>query len=437
MMKVEESMNTYLVNASISGLWATEQTLRLPLDPKFNFIIGKNGTGKTTVINLIAAVLTADFDRLDKIQFSRVVLTLAEKGGRKRPSIEVVKTQKPNLPYFDIAYKIKMAAGSEAKTFDLDALEEERAFRGVPPRMLRERYYKEKYLYIQKHLESLVQVSWLSVHRQVDIDRHSDERRASLPAIDQKLANMNIALAKYFAKLASTFSDETQNFQKTSFLSLISIQKDADIRSFVQKLNIDEERKSLGSILELLGVTQQKYSRQLDQIFQQFAEAKDPFLGNDPIAMTQLFAVANSFKTHSLVQHYEVLQAKKRRIFEPIDKFLKVINALFAPRKTLSISDQNELVIKNSGGTTIEIEDLSSGEKQLLIILGQALLQESSAVIYIADEPELSLHVEWQERITHSISQLNPNAQIVFATHSPDIVGLHTDKIIDMELKLA
>ncbi|HCL3974884.1 TPA: ATP-binding protein, partial [Pseudomonas aeruginosa] len=57
--------------------------------------------------------------------------------------------------------------------------------------------------------------------------------------------------------------------------------------------------------------------------------------------------------------------------------------------------------------------------------------------IYIADEPELSLHVLWQEQLTSAISQLNQNAQIVFATHSPDVVGVHGDKIIDMEVILA
>ncbi|WP_164341891.1 AAA family ATPase, partial [Pseudomonas viridiflava] len=51
--------------------------------------------------------------------------------------------------------------------------------------------------------------------------------------------------------------------------------------------------------------------------------------------------------------------------------------------------------------------------------------------------PELSLHVYWQEQLTSAISQLNYNAQIIFATHSPDVVGIHEDKIIDMEEILA
>jgi AAA15 family ATPase/GTPase len=63
-------MESYLTKASIYDLWGMPGIIDIPLDRKFNFIIGRNGTGKTTVINLIAAVLTADFERLDKIQFS-------------------------------------------------------------------------------------------------------------------------------------------------------------------------------------------------------------------------------------------------------------------------------------------------------------------------------------------------------------------------------
>ncbi len=425
-------MEHYLIKASIAGLWGLPKTIEIPLDRKFNFIIGKNGTGKTTVINLLAAVLTADFERLDKITFSKVHITLGAQGSRKRPSIEVTKQQKPNLPYFDITYRVRAAANEEPLVYDLDALEEERTFRGAPPRMLRERFYREKFIYIQRQLENMVRVSWLSVHRQTESERMPEERRPA-PAIDIKLVTMNNSLVRYFSRLASEFSEETKKFQKTSFLSLTSIQKEANIRSFVESIDIDAEKKSLASIFELLGVEQRHYSKQVEQISQELANARQPFLENKGISLQQLFAVANSFKTHSLVQHYEELQARRHRIFEPTDKFLRVVNSLFAPRKTISISTQNELVIKSSQNTKIEIEDLSSGEKQLLIILGQALLQESAPVVYIADEPELSLHVEWQEKLTLAISELNPNAQIVFATHSPDIVGPHSDKIIDME----
>ena len=74
-----------------------------------------------------------------------------------------------------------------------------------------------------------------------------------------------------------------------------------------------------------------------------------------------------------------------------------------------------------------------SGEKQLLILLSETLLQRERPYIFIADEPELSLHVLWQEKLIASLRALNPAAQIIAATHSPDIVGALESQAIDME----
>jgi predicted ATPase len=77
-------------------------------------------------------------------------------------------------------------------------------------------------------------------------------------------------------------------------------------------------------------------------------------------------------------------------------------------------------------------EQLSSGEKQLLILLTQALLCEREPVVYVADEPELSLHVTWQEKLISSILQLGGQIQVIVATHSPDIVGPYRNKVVDL-----
>lgn len=106
-------------------------------------------------------------------------------------------------------------------------------------------------------------------------------------------------------------------------------------------------------------------------------------------------------------------------------------------RKSLKINEKNELIVKTSSNETLSIKQLSSGEKQLLIILGSALLQEKSPWIYIADEPELSLHIDWQEKLITNLRRINPKAQIVFATHSPDIVSVYGDRVFDMEKILA
>ena len=68
---------------------------------------------------------------------------------------------------------------------------------------------------------------------------------------------------------------------------------------------------------------------------------------------------------------------------------------------------------------------LSSGEKHLLWILVQVILVEESSIMI--DEPELSMHIDWQKDLIHSLRALNPDAQLILATHSPEIMANVTD----------
>ncbi len=72
--------------------------------------------------------------------------------------------------------------------------------------------------------------------------------------------------------------------------------------------------------------------------------------------------------------------------------------------------------------TSLAPYQLSSGEKQLLIILLNIVLLENKPTILLMDEPEISLHVEWQMIFIKTLLELNSNLQIILVTHSPDIV---------------
>ena len=112
---------------------------------------------------------------------------------------------------------------------------------------------------------------------------------------------------------------------------------------------------------------------------------------------------------------------------------MKLLNE-FHETKDFSLQDSKVgglSIIKDK--TDIAINQLSSGEKQLIILLTEALLQKGKQTLFIADEPELSLHIEWQRKVISSIRKLNPNSQIIVATHSPEIVGKYKESTINME----
>lgn len=73
-------------------------------------------------------------------------------------------------------------------------------------------------------------------------------------------------------------------------------------------------------------------------------------------------------------------------------------------------------------GEQLNLKLLSSGEKQLLIILMTVLLEDGDHTVLFMDEPEVSLHIEWQQSLLDTILRLNPNVQIILTTHSPAII---------------
>ncbi len=123
----------------------------------------------------------------------------------------------------------------------------------------------------------------------------------------------------------------------------------------------------------------------------------------------------------------EALSSKKtvndvqNRIDFKKNLFLDTIDALFEPTDKRIDRNKNELIFK-SGKQVLTPYMLSSGEKQLIIILLTALIQEDRSFMLFIDEPEISLHTDWQENLIDNIRSLNNNAQIIIATHSPSIV---------------
>lgn len=430
-------MNT-IDSVKIENLWGSNTLIEFNCDRKFNFIIGENGTGKTTVINLISAALTGDFEQLDKTEFDRITIILKPIAGRKKPSIEVCKEKKNGIQNNEIKYKFKLSQNQkdEPIQFTLTYIDQDRLPMGLLGQNFRDKFFHDSFSSIKKELQSLVKISWLSIHRfNVDIRMREDRERKIIPAIDQKLSLLTDDLLRYFSSLSKKYSDSITEFQKKTLLSVLTPEKTHALIERTKTIDIEKEKKALAGIFDVLKVDEKQYSPKIKNHFDKFDQTIKDIAKKDSETFTtaQFATVYDTWRTHNLAQEYEQLQEEKTRIFELRDNFFNEINLLLKGRKQMLLSEKNELYFETQNKNKILVHELSSGEKQLLIILGETLLQQEKSIIYIADEPELSLHISWQEVITSSISKLNPNAQIIFATHSPDIVSRYSDKIIDME----
>ncbi len=421
-----------ITTVNIKGLWGS-QDININFQEKDNFIIGVNGTGKTTLINLLAAALTIDVEKLMRIEFNSLDIKFKEVGGTRRPSIRVSKDL--NFGEYWLTYEIKKAVKEEATKITVNPEFNRVVFEMEnTAKTYRRRYQKNNAVSmyeISSILNKLIKVSWLSVNRTDDIYNIDFENKA-MSTIDHKIINLNNDLVRYFSALSQQFSEHTIEFQKQSFLALINNEGASAAFQFSSSIDIDLERKKLIEVFEVLGVENKSYAKKLNDHFGRIEKIKKN-VNLTGISVEDFSVIYNSWRVHTLIADYDVLQTKKTNIFNPRDNFIKLLNSMFGGRKHFSVSDKNELIVKTKDNRPIGLDELSSGEKQLLIILGETLLQHSMSVIYIADEPELSLHVIWQEQLTEAISKLNPNAQIIFATHSPDIVGANQNAIINME----
>lgn len=121
------------------------------------------------------------------------------------------------------------------------------------------------------------------------------------------------------------------------------------------------------------------------------------------------------------------------RINERKNLFIRLVNECFAETGKRLDNDSTKLVFYKDN-IAIFPKDLSSGEKQLLIILLTVLLERGQEYVLMLDEPEISMHINWQYKLIDMILELNPEVQIILTTHSPMIFSNGWgDKAIYME----
>ncbi|MEG1935830.1 MAG: ATP-binding protein, partial [Rikenellaceae bacterium] len=103
--------------------------------------------------------------------------------------------------------------------------------------------------------------------------------------------------------------------------------------------------------------------------------------------------------------------------------YFDILDRMFeeSGKKVVRSSDEL-LLISNKSHHTVTPYQLSSGEKQLIIILTTVLIHDNRPAILIMDEPEISMHHEWQKGLISNIVKLNPAVQIIATTHSPAII---------------
>ena len=415
-------------HVSIEKLWGIKN-ISTDFDPNVNIFIGSNGSSKTTFLNLIEAVLVCDINTFMNIDFECIYLEFQSE------EIGFVKVQRY---YTEEAPAIRY-------TFINDEV-----YEIICSEMLLRPYARNKqkdiYLILKEKLSRITSISWLSINRdnfsfsEVDRGREYIDRIKNL--VDLKIQELVKKLLVYQLQLESEANKDAIKF-KEEVLSLMLYNETFDnynennIKNF-ESTDIESMKRALYKAFNKLGVAKVDKNELIQNHINKIKEVISRIsVNSSAILFKDVFILSLINRTLSVIEISKEHEIKTANIFAPMFRFWKCLQG-FMPSKKFNLNNdgKGELLIDLLEGDNvvqqINVTSLSSGEKQLFILLTEALLQRKVSHLFIADEPELSLHIEWQRNILSALLELNPNAQIIVATHSPEVAGGFPDKIINM-----
>lgn len=117
----------------------------------------------------------------------------------------------------------------------------------------------------------------------------------------------------------------------------------------------------------------------------------------------------------------ERLRASAAQLSGPKRMFQDLIDELFGYTRKRIDRKSNEIAFFQDGERLLPYQ-LSSGEKQMLVILLTVLVRDGDHCVLFMDEPEASLHIDWQQKLIGMIRRLNPQLQLILTTHSPAVI---------------
>lgn len=414
-------------HVSIKKLWGVKN-ISTDFYEHINIFIGSNGSSKTTFLNLIEAALVCDTNTFANIEFESITIIFNSPSTNK------------------LIIKKKHTEESSVVTYIFDDNTE---YEIICSEMLFRSYtrikYRDSYINLKNKLSEIIKFSWLSINRDnissSEIERGRDNMDKIKNIIDLKIQELIKNLLVYQLQLESEANKDAIKF-KEEVLSLMLYNETFDnynkdnIKRF-ENTNISSMQRDLFYAFKKLGVVQDK-SEFIKNHIEKIREVISRLSNSISISFEDVFILSLINRTISIIEISKEHENKTTDIFAPMESFWKCLESFMPNKKFLfNKSGNSDLIVEltegNSDMQRIHLSSLSSGEKQLFILLSEALLQKKSSHLFIADEPELSLHIEWQRKILSTLLELNPNAQVIVATHSPEIAGNFPENITNMK----
>ena len=165
-----------------------------------------------------------------------------------------------------------------------------------------------------------------------------------------------------------------------------------------------------------------------DALRSQLSTAQRQGQGRDPTTTRVLLVYEDALRRRD--QNLEDAFATVRQYITAVNDFLE--GKQFAVSTTPEGAPTPRLQVCHSNGTLSQLGTLSSGERQVAGLIYSASHLAEGTVILV-DEPELSLHIDWQQSIIEAMVRQLPSKQLIVCTHSPVIGAEYMDRMIQLE----
>ncbi len=387
----------WVKSVAVTGLAGQKGRLALNFNRDINVLWGVNGCGKTSLLKIIHGALQDDAASLVRVPFETAEVQFVQEGVE---SITYTRTLSRRRARQITVDEITGSEGPDAVEYAEMLIEDSKDLRwttkpNATPRRLR--HFSHRYLPISR----------------VTADSRMSTYRA--PYYPDRGGTLDEAL------LDKVFAEDLQNLWRDYSLrssARVSEVQRAGIAAILQAV-IDEPSGTDNA--PTIDVATPAAYRAIRTFFEQ---QRIPY----ELGTAKQFAA--SFQRSSVLRQVVgkvlTIQDRIKTIEAPSRKFAEIVSNVFSGDKELSL-DRPRLEIRASG-RRIALESLSSGERQMLRILVESLSAGRNSIII--DEPELSMHVDWQYHLINSMRELNPDAQIIAATHSPEVQAELNDSSI-------
>lgn len=418
------------------------------------FLTGINGSGKTSVLNTIVALITPSVQSLGDLEYRRARIELTH--NEKKVFVEASKIDNKisiicsevdgEIAYLQYLYNEGYGSPREAEYQSEYYREIETNSQNNP---------------VMRFITALPTPMLLGLDRRVSRLSVGGRRRPSPPPPPMGRFGRNmfnslpVGSVEEAANLAETHSRDAlievgrlaAKLQTDLLLELLSVKPRSErfdkiafpLSSELNKLK--SMRKGLEELSHILRLPEKDvhdrvipfidYLEQLAKKMPRGSKIEDELRGSNKNELAnnliQWSINSKDLERFNAISHIVAkFNSERAVVFETIDRYLSLVNKFLNDSgKELKFDEKGYICAKLDGvDNERAISFFSSGESQIFIILTHLAFNNriKSNNVFIVDEPEISLHVQWQELLVDSMISTNNSIQYVIATHSPSII---------------